>query len=256
MIFDKLLPLLIYPLGLGIVLTLLALLLSLARRRTYLRMALAAGIVVLWVGSTPLFAGLVTAPLEDSFPSAPISSAVAVDAIVVLGGGITATAVPEADPGVGGGADRLVQALLLWRAGKAKTIIVSGGNLPWSRSARSEAEVAADLLQRLGVPPDAIIVDSKARNTRENAVETRAIWDQHGFRSGILVTSAFHMPRAFASFRRVGLELTPWPSGYLVARPLMNSAFDFLPDAGALGLATTGIKEWMGLWVYRWRGWA
>ena len=107
-----------------------------------------------------------------------------------------------------------MQAALLWRAGKAQTIIVTGGNLPWARASATDADFAAELLQAYGVPPDSIIVESNSRNTHENAINTAAIWRERHFRSGLLVTSATHMPRALASFRKAGLDVAPWPADF------------------------------------------
>lgn len=63
------------------------------------------------------------------------------------------------------------------------------------------------------------------------------------------------MPRALASFRKAGLDVAPWPADFRGRYPPV-SVFDFLPDASALEITTTAIKEWLGLAVYRLRGWA
>ena len=150
-----------------------------------------------------------------------------------------------------------MQAALSWRAGKVQTIIVTGGKLPWERGSASGASLAVEPLQVYGVPPDSIILEGNSRNTHENAVNTAAIWRDKHFRSGLLVTSAFHMPRALASFRKLGIELAPWPADFKgQSYPLINNVFDLLPDASALATTTTAIKEWLGLTIYRLRGWA
>ena len=156
------------------------------------------------------------------------------------------------------GSDRVMQAALLWRAGKARTVIVSGGDLPWARSSVSptEASLVAEILEAYGVPSDSIIVETNSRNTHENAINTAAIWQERHFHSGLLVTSATHMPRALASFRKAGLDVTPWSADLGDQYPLVNSIFDFLPDASALAVTTAMTKEFVGLAVYRLRGWA
>jgi uncharacterized SAM-binding protein YcdF (DUF218 family) len=111
-------------------------------------------------------------------------------------------------------------------------------------------------LQVLGVPADAILVERQSRNTRENAVDTATLWREKGFRSGLLVTSAIHMPRAIATFRAVGLNLTPWPADFHVDHSSGYTIFDFLPDAHWLALTTASVKEWLGLAVYQWLAWA
>src|SRR6476646_9319910 len=140
-------------------------------------------------------------------------------------------------------------------SGKAQTIIVTGGKLPRDRASGTDTDFAAEFLKAGGVPPDSIIIERRSRNTHENAINTAAIWRERHFRSGLLVTSATHMPRAIASFRKAGLDVAPWPADLLGGYP-PTSVFDFLPDANALETTTTAIKEWLGLAVYRLRGWA
>jgi uncharacterized SAM-binding protein YcdF (DUF218 family) len=224
---EKLLPILIYPLGL----------------------ALAVAIILVWLASTPVFANLLTVTLEEQNPSVPIETISPVDVAIVLSGGI-AERRSTGDAAIGdvpGPGDRLMQAVSLWRAGKVKRIIVSGA---------IEAGPAAEILEAYGVPRDLIIVDSKSRNTHENAINTAVIWRERGFRSGLLVTSATHMPRALASFRKAGLDVLPWPADFRGGYPQVGTVFAFLPNARALDVTKTAIKEWLGLAVYRLRGWA
>ena len=181
--------------------------------------------------------------LVEQNPSVPIEAISPKDVVILLGGGL-------AQPGhMGVTGDRVMQADLLWRAGKAQVIIVTGA---------TDASFAAELLQAYGVPPNSIIVESNSRNSHENAINTAAIWRERHFRSGLLVTSATHMPRALASFRKAGLDVAPWPADFNFrgVRYPASSIFDFLPGADALGMTTVAIKEWLGLAIYRLRGWA
>jgi uncharacterized SAM-binding protein YcdF (DUF218 family) len=246
---EKLLPILIYPLGLTLLLCITAFALSFAGQARALRVSIAVAAILLWLASTPAFAGLLTVILEEQNPSVPIETISPKDAVIVLGGGVAQRA------HMGPTGDRVMQAALLWRAGKVQTIIVTGGNLPWERASTTDADFAAELLQVYGVPPDSIIVESNSRNTHENAINTAAIWRERHFRTGLLVTSATHLPRALASFRKAGLDVAPWPADFRDRYP-PGSVFDFLPDANALEMTTTATKEWLGLAVYRLRGWA
>lgn len=260
---EKLLPVFAFPLGAALALGLIAFGLSIGRRHLASRVVLAVVILGLWIASMPAFAGLITARLEDQNPALAVAAAPAADVIIVLGGGLASpraelneAGVVLNEAGLGQAADRLGQAYALWRAGKGKLIVLSGGNLPWAHLTRPEAELAQAVLEQLGVPADAILVEGQSRNTRENALNTAALWREKGFRSGLLVTSAVHMPRAIATFRAAGLDLVPWPADFQVQRPLVKSVFDLLPDAAALAMTTASAKEWLGLAVYRWRGWA
>jgi uncharacterized SAM-binding protein YcdF (DUF218 family) len=64
------------------------------------------------------------------------------------------------------------------------------------------------------------------------------------------------MPRAMAIFRRAGIAVTPAPTDIRVRYPLYDSVLDFLPAASALERTSDAIKEWLGIAVYRFRGWA
>jgi uncharacterized SAM-binding protein YcdF (DUF218 family) len=240
---EKLLPILIYPLGLALLLCITAFALSFAGRVHALRVSIAVAVILLWLASTPALAGLLTVILVQQNPLAPIETTSPKDVVIVLGGGLAQPA------HMGATGDRVMQAFLLWRAGNAQIIIITGA---------TDASFAAELLHAYGIPPDSIIVESNSRNTRENAINTAAIWRERHFRSGLLVTSAAHMPRALASFRKAGLDVAPWPAdlNFRGARYPPSSVFDFLPNADALGMTTTAIKEWLGLVVYRLRGWA
>ena len=84
---------------------------------------------------------------------------------------------------------RILRARRVYRAGKAPLIVISAGPVP-------EAQLIADLLIELGAPRSALILETESRNTRENAVNTAAIFKEHVWRTGLLVTSGAHMPRA------------------------------------------------------------
>ena len=219
-------------------------------RARALRASIAVAVIFLWLASAPAFAGLLTVILEYQNPPVPIATISPKDVLIVLGGGLARGA------HTGPAGDRVIQAAFLWRAGKAQTIIVTSGNLPWARASGTDANFAAGLLKAWGVPPDSIILERNSRNTHENAINTAAIWRERRFRSGLLVTSATHMPRALASFRKVGLDVTPWPADFRTFGYPPDSVFDFLPDAAALEMTTIAIKEWLGLVIYRLRGWA
>ncbi len=149
-----------------------------------------------------------------------------------------------------------MRALRLYRAGKAPFIVITGGIPPGQGAVVPEAQRVADFLVEIGAPRSALILETRSRNTRENAVNTAAIFKEHGWQHGLLVTEGLHMPRALATFQKMGLDVTPAatdiPSGSIRA----DSLIDFLPDARALAWTTSAIKEMIGLCVYRYGGWA
>jgi uncharacterized SAM-binding protein YcdF (DUF218 family) len=178
-----------------------------------------------------------------------------VDAVVVLGGGITPAPPDWPYPDLGQGADRVWHAARIYRAGKAPRVILSGGRLPWLGARASEAVAMRQFLTDLGVPPDAVWIENHSRSTHENALQTARLLEQHGLQQVLLVTSALHLPRALATFRAAGINALPAPTDFEVM-PEPPHLLRWLPDAEALFDSTRALKEYWGLWVYRWRGWA
>lgn len=125
--------------------------------------------------------------------------------IIVLGAGLRADNTPG--PAL---TRRSAHAAELWSAGYAPVIICSGGK-PGTRT-RSEADACAELLRADGVPEAAILLEDTSRSTEENALETRAIMDSHGWHSAIVVSDGFHLFRARHLFQNVGLEIVTSPA--------------------------------------------
>ena len=190
-------------------------------------------LVALWIAATPFFANWLDWRLESEFPPVNVETLPQSDAVILLGG----VGLDLDNP-----ANRIMHALQIYRAGKAPLILYSGGN--------------ANPLVELGVPRAALIFDSESRNTWENAVNTAAIFKARGWRSGILVTSAAHMPRAVAAFQRVGLSVVPATTGIQAGPTQFDGHLDLQMDNEALRRTTEVIKEIVGLLVYRFLGWA
>ena len=253
--FDKIASQLIYPLGLSLSLTLLALMLFALRRRR--QGLICIGTALCWLGlwSLPVVSDTLRLSLETQFENRPVADLPTADAIVVLGGGISSVPPDWPYPNLSEGADRVWHAARLYHAGKAPRMIISGGSLPWLGKRISEAEATRQFLVDLGVPEDALMLEDRSCSTRENALYTAELLQEHGLDRVLLVTSALHMPRALATFRNAGVNAVPAPADFEVI-PEPTHILRWLPDAEALSESTRAIKEYLGLWVYRWRGWA
>jgi uncharacterized SAM-binding protein YcdF (DUF218 family) len=194
---------------------------------------IAFGLATIWIVATPSFSNWLNWWLESQFPPVNLETLPQTDAVILLGGSGLDLNNPT---------NRIMQALQIYRAGKAPLIVYSGGN--------------ADPLIELGVPRANLILDAESRNTRENAVNTAAIFKARGWHSGILVTSVAHMPRALAAFQRVGLSVVPATPGVSAGPTKFDSHLNFQMNNGALQRTTEAIKEIVGLLVYRFLGWA
>ena len=134
---------------------------------------------------------------------------------------------------------RIVDGIRLARhIGKVR-LIVSGGAPPdQGASAVGYARLAGEL----GIPADSLLMSDKPRDT---AAEARAVVELIGQAPFIMVTSAYHMPRAMRLMRRAGAQAIPAPVGQkIMPRPLWTW---LIPGSGGLGATERAIHEYMGL---------
>lgn len=250
---SKLMPVFVYPLGLAVLLVVVGLALLGRWRRTG-RAIIAAAIGALWVASTPVFAQWIFWQLERQYPATSLDMLPDAAVAIVVGGAIGQPIPPRVEADLLESVDRVVDAARLYRTGKVRAILVTGGNLPWQTSAVPEGELIALFLVELGVPRGVISVETESRNTFENAENAASILRARGWGDALLLTSAFHMPRALAVFRGEGVNATPAVSDVRTHFPFVESPLDFLPDASALNKTSDALKELIGLLVYRLQG--
>jgi uncharacterized SAM-binding protein YcdF (DUF218 family) len=191
--------------------------------------------------------GLGLARLEASFP--PLTAPARIDGILVIGGGLDAAAF-DARPGSGftPAFGRLYEAARLARAFPGARVLDIGGPAP--AHGRAEADEAADTLAALGVARARIEIERQSRNTYENAVNAYAIAKPKPGETWVLVTSAFHMPRAMGCFRQAGFAPLADPVDY---RWLGQASLGFDPVAGLEDL-DLAVHEYTGLASYRMLG--
>jgi uncharacterized SAM-binding protein YcdF (DUF218 family) len=242
---------------LGMVIMLLIAALFLYRRPRLGRAILAAGIVALWALSAPIVSQSLLRGLENQVPGYSLENAPHEPAIVVLGGFMREPSAAHKRGDFKEAADRLLHGFRLYRAGKAPLILISAGQVPmFGTGLETEAEAARSVLEEWGVPESAILVETRSKNTAENGTFSRDLLASRGIHRALLVTSAFHMPRALASFRKAGLDVSPSPTDYLTGWPEPDLLFRLLPDTEALHNSADALREYAGLFVYRLRGWA
>lgn len=234
----------------GVLLLLVLMLALLLRRRRPRLSGLLLGLAVLFLAVLSLcpVAHWCLAPLEQRFPPAPDSLA-AVDGIVVLGGAIDFDHTPRPDrPAIGGSAERITAMVALARRYPNARLVYSGGSGMVRDQQTREADLARPLLESLGVDPARVLFERDSRNTWENAVDSKALAQPKPGENWLLVTSAWHMPRAMGCFRQAGWNPIPYPVNYLG-----NDAGDwakFQPEVELILLAGAE-REWIGLIAYR-----
>lgn len=250
---SKLGYLLIRPSNFVVAAMVVALVLRGTRFRRTARGAFVVGFAVLLIGGWTGAATLLIAPLEDRFPR-PTLPEEAPTGIIVLGGAIdTGLSTLYGDAEFVDGAERLVATAALARRYPSARIIISGGQGDGTGPDRPEADVTADLLEAWGISRSRMVLERASRNTRENAVMSYDIVEPARTDRWILVTSAFHMPRAIGCFRAAGWTgLTGYPVDYRGFRdaPLLGGQ----TAAQGLELLDGAVKEWIGLAAYRFGG--
>ena len=252
---SKILPLFVMPVGIVIELSLLALLFQLRDKRKTSTVFLLTAVLVLWASSTPMVAKTLYRKLEQAYPPVAILDIPASECIVLLGGSVSPVMPPGFDIGMSDSIDRVRKAGQLQRLGKGKLIIVAAGNQPWDSLAQTEAQATEVLLLEWGVPASAIVLDGASRNTRENALNSAILVEEHSCGRPLLVTSAAHMPRSVAAFQKVGVDVFPVSTDVRVSREPHLTVFDWLPNAGSLGMTTDAMREWIGQRVYEFQEW-
>ena len=121
----------------------------------------------------------------------------------------------------------------------------------------------AELAEALGVPPSAMLIEPDSLNTFENAAYTQVLLANLGIERILLVTSAMHMPRSLAIFKKQGFEAIPAPTDFYVAQdpadPSLTTwqgrTLGLVPQTDNLHYLTRALKEYIGIAIYRLKGW-
>lgn len=203
----------------------------------------------------PIVAGLLLGPLEAQYPPFDLSRHDRIHAIVVLGGGINEKgSLRPADTPSPVTMERALCGFDLFAHHISDRLIFSAGDAKVIGQGPKEALEMKRLAVKLGVPADAIATETQSRTTYESAVEMKQLV---GTQPIVLVTSASHMPRAMALFRKQGMAVTAAPCGYSVRNWPDQSwelPFHLIPNVEAFERSTIAINEHMGLWVYGFLG--
>ncbi len=153
--------------------------------------------------------------------------------------------------------DRLFQTMALYRSGKIKKILISAGSGELIRTQPPEGRMIRDYLLVMGIPAAGILLDSLSDNTHENAVESAKILA--GLPPGsscLLITSAFHMRRAAACFKKQGIHCDLYTTNKNTGSRRYTPDHLLLPSAGAFIFYHSLLHEMLGMLTYRIMGYA
>jgi len=208
-------------------------------------------VLIAVAGLSPLGNALIL-PLEQRFP--PCDASRAPDGIVVLGGAIS----PDISVARGAivlneAAERITVAVELARRYPDARIIFSGGSAALIFDQGAEAAIAVRQFEALGIARDRITAEEQSRNTVENAVFSRLLAHPKPTERWLLITSAFHMPRAIAAFRAAGFPIEACPVDWRTRGPI-DATRPFWSLGDGLSRTDSAVHEWVGLLAYRLTG--
>ena len=212
------------------------------------RLAACCIVLLAIIGFSPLGNALMLS-LEQRFP--PWSAAQrAPDGIIMLGGGIEPAKLDgSAEPALNEAAERVTAVAALARQFPHARIVLAGGNSSLTGGGPSEASLAVPLLESSGIAASRLELEVTSRNTYENAVFTTGMIKPKPGERWLLVTSAYHMPRAVGCFRRAGLPVEAYPVDWRAGgRRSLTSPFGSV--AAGLDRTDIAVREWLGVAAY------
>jgi uncharacterized SAM-binding protein YcdF (DUF218 family) len=249
-LFKKIVSPLFLPLTLCLILLLAGLILLWFRKRERMGKVLVTfGVLLLALLSYDAVSSRIISPLECRYPPASLSDARGARWIAVLGSGVR---VEKGWPAAGQLSERslarLAEGIRLHKLLSGCKLILSGGAV---YQTVPEAELMAEAARDLGVDEKDILIESASRDTEEQARRIRGIVGRDKL---VLVTSAVHMPRAMALFKKEQMTPVPAPAGVCVKNPPPLSPGDFYPGAETLWKSETAFHEYLGVVWAKMRG--
>ena len=242
---NKIVWAMVNPFALGMLLAVAGIVFACLRRRKTCVWLFVSAVAWLWFWSMPLVADVFGASMESEFAPEAVDVLPQADAIILLGGGMSAATNACPYPNLCAAADRAWHAARIFRAGKAPLIVPSG---------EGSDNTEVPFLMDLGVPREAIRAEAESRNTEENAKFVAELLKDRDHPKVLLVTSAWHMRRALLMYRRYApnLEIEPAPCDYeSTINRAQSTGIGIFPDVNAFAATSAMWKEVLGYWWYK-----
>jgi uncharacterized SAM-binding protein YcdF (DUF218 family) len=248
-IVTKLLSLLTQPLNWVVVLLLAGWLFGHRQARRARRLTLAALLVLLLTGWQVPPEALMRQLEASSNEMAPDADLSAYAGVVVLGGGLDASYIAQdhAQPELNGSAERMTAAVALSQRYPAMRILFTGGEGDLIASGPSEAQRARQFFAAMGLPADRLLLEGVSRNTFENATLSAQMPGVNVHQKWLLVTSAWHMRRSLATFRKAGWNVTAYPVDFRTGADTPWTRYSIADGAQQWQLV---LHEYLGLLAY------
>ena len=243
---HKFLPIFLSPIFLVIILVLYGIVVG-KRRPIIVSMSL------LFIFSTPLISDRIFYLMENSIQRPVLNEIPKVEAIVVLSGMISYVKAGTFSGNEWLDPDRFFSGIDLLTQNKADLLVFTEASLPWSRSKIDEGSYLKMKAMDLGIDDKKILVTEKVQNTNDEAVAVLKVLKNVDLKI-ILVTSAFHMPRALSLFQSQGFSVIPFPVDFKVTERDLT-IMDFLPSSYGLNKTSIATREMIGRTYYKLLTW-
>jgi uncharacterized SAM-binding protein YcdF (DUF218 family) len=229
------------------VVVIVTLLLWLNKTQTARRLLTLLMLIIVAIAALPISYWLYS-PLEKRFAANPALPG-SVDGIILLGGTIQPLVSNKWNQvALGPSAEREVAFAALARQYPNARLLMTGGSGNLLNQELKEADLSPRLLRDLGLDSTRVVFERDSRNTYENALNGKPLMQPKPGETWLLITSAFHMPRAVGVFCGQGWPVLPWPVDYKTAEEDESIGFNL---AGKLQDLDQVLHEWLGLVAYR-----
>ncbi|QKJ30390.1 YdcF family protein [Mucilaginibacter mali] len=242
-LLSKILLFLIFPIYWIFVLLLIA---AFTKRKKLRKWTSISAVVLMLIFSNTWLCNLFEHIWE--YPAAQLPDNAHYSAAIVLGG--FSSQISATDGRFNAACERFLQAVRLQKTGKVSHIMISGGNGTLNPRQFSEAVWVQGQLKQFGVPDSAIVLETKSRNTLENARFSAEILKTSGLKPPyLLITSGYHMRRALMIFKHAGVDVVPYPCNFSTSNISRPSWLEMVPDMEAITWWNGTIKEEWGYMV-------
>ena len=238
---HKILPLLVSPLSIVLIIILIGTFFK-SKKISLL------GLLILIFCSVPIISNKLIFYLEKDYSLQSVKDVTKADAIVVLSGMISTIKTKEKlSYEFNGSIDRILSGIDLIKKDKASFLILTNGKMPWSVGI-PEGEYLKDFSIKYGIPEDRILLTDNVQNTDQEAISVKKLLKTNEANI-ILVTSAFHMPRAKKVFEAANIKVIPFAVDFKT--PIKKiTIIDFIPSANSLKDTSHFFREMIGRLYY------
>ena len=206
------------------------------------------GVVILIFCSLPIISNKLIHYLEKDYTLQDASAINNADAIVVLSGMLKTIKVDDKlKYEFGGAVDRILSGIDLFKNNKASLLILTKGQLPWSLGI-PEGEYLKEFAIKFGVPKKSILLTDNVQNTDQEAKSVKKLLNSNDVKV-ILITSAFHMPRAKKVFEAANIKVIPFAVDFINS-PQKLTFMSFVPSANGLNHTSFFVREMIGRLYY------